>query len=139
MDALNVPKEDARFRTYATSQVSRWEQVQSGRVCPPEPRLMILTRCGFASTCWARKEAAIVLDLTGLEVPVELLAVKECVTILQALLFKAGFQFDDLVQVWLYAQVSKLVPESVRALETCMSETRPSTWDSSVSAPPTDA
>ncbi|KAG2877092.1 hypothetical protein PC119_g27003 [Phytophthora cactorum] len=35
MDALNVPKEDARFRTYATSQVSRWEQVQSGRVCPP--------------------------------------------------------------------------------------------------------
>ncbi|KAE8967322.1 hypothetical protein PR001_g28138, partial [Phytophthora rubi] len=116
-------------KAYVAKRVSRWEQVRSERVIPPLvqydwPSSRPDSLPWFAATlatskymaaratlddaiqaCVAelnldRRDLATAQDVVAAEIPVSIFSPRECVAVLQTLLFEAGFHFDNLVPVW---------------------------------------
>jgi hypothetical protein len=134
---------DQAAKAYVAQQVSRWEQVRSERVSPPNVEyvwpdsrsdplawlsamLEVSKDLSAAATpndfvqAWiadlnlSRRDLATAQDLTALQIPVGLFSPRECVAILQTTLFEAGFQFDNLVPAWFRMMASKVSPGVVR-------------------------
>ncbi|POM65529.1 Hypothetical protein PHPALM_18739 [Phytophthora palmivora] len=139
--------EERVSREYAASQVTRWEQQQSGQMSPPSVEytwsevlpvslacmntalttskyLAARTAAEDVARPWVeemapvRRGLATAQDLAGAQVPLGMLAPRECVAVLQTLLSQAGFQLRNLVPEWFQAQVSKVSPETMRSLAT---------------------
>ncbi|OWY99856.1 hypothetical protein PHMEG_00029070 [Phytophthora megakarya] len=53
-------------------------------------------------------------DLLGVQVPTALCEVRQCVALLQTLLFEAGFQFDNVIPEWFRTRASKISADQVR-------------------------
>ncbi|KAE8988989.1 hypothetical protein PR002_g21587 [Phytophthora rubi] len=132
-------------KTYVAKQVSRWEQVRSERVLPPSVQYVwpdsrpdslpwltaTLATCKYMAaratldddiqTCVVelnldRRDLATAQDVVAAEIPVGIFSPRECVAVLQTLLFKAGFHFDNLVPVWFRTRASKIAADIVRSL-----------------------
>ncbi|OWY91763.1 hypothetical protein PHMEG_00039520, partial [Phytophthora megakarya] len=112
-------------KAYTASQVSRWEQERSEKVFPPSveyswprghPDSFAWMNAALATSkylaaravaedpaqLWVhelapdRRDLATPQDLIGVQVPTGLIAPRECVAILQPMLYEAGFQFQNL-------------------------------------------
>ncbi|OWY91516.1 hypothetical protein PHMEG_00039880, partial [Phytophthora megakarya] len=132
-------------KAYTASQVSRWEQERSEQVFPPSveyswPRghpdsfawmNAALTTSKYLAAravaedpaqLWVhelapdRRDLATAQDLIGVQVPTGLITPRECVAIQQTILYEAGFQFQNLIQVWFRAHAAKVSPEVIRSL-----------------------
>jgi hypothetical protein len=146
--AVEVAVQDARTpeqaaKAFVAQQVSRWEQVRSESVSPPNVEyvwpdsrpdplawlsamLEVSKYLSAAATLndsvqgWiadlnlSRRDLATAQDLTALQLPVGLFSPRECVAILQTTLFEAGFQFDNPVPAWFRATASKVSPGIVQ-------------------------
>ncbi|KAE8903547.1 hypothetical protein PF005_g21282 [Phytophthora fragariae] len=136
--------EDAA-KAYVAKQVSRWEQVRSERVLPPSVQYVwpdsrpdslpwltatlatskyIAARATLGDDIQAcvvelnldRRDLATAQDVVAAEIPVGIFSPRECVAVLQTLLFEAGFHFDNLVPVWFRTRASKIAADLVRSL-----------------------
>ncbi|KAE9001168.1 hypothetical protein PR002_g17980 [Phytophthora rubi] len=132
-------------KTYVAKQVSRWEQVRSERDLPPSvqydwsssrpdslPWLAATLATSKSMTARAtlgdaiqacvvelnldRRDLATAQDVVAAEIPVGIFSPRECVAVLQTLLFEAGFHFDNLVPVWFRTRASKITADLVRSL-----------------------
>ncbi|EGZ26484.1 hypothetical protein PHYSODRAFT_258466 [Phytophthora sojae] len=122
-------------KEYVAAQVYRWEQVRSERVLPPnveytwpESRLATskdlaarATLGGDVQPCVLelrldRHDLATAQDAVAAEISVAAFTPRECVPILQTLLFEAGSQFDNLVPEWFKTHAYKIAPDLVRSL-----------------------
>ncbi|EGZ18086.1 hypothetical protein PHYSODRAFT_331950 [Phytophthora sojae] len=132
-------------KTYAALQASRWERARSGLTLPPNVEYAwpesrpdsvlwltatIVTSKYLASKVasqdpaegWladlapSRRDLSTTQDLAGVQIPTGLLDSRECVAVLQTLLFEAGFQFVNVVPAWVEMRVSKVEPMSIRTL-----------------------
>jgi hypothetical protein len=146
--SVDVAVQDTRTpeqaaKAYVAQEVSRWEQVLSERVSPPNVEyvwpdsrpdplawlsamLEVSKYLSAAATLndpvqgWiadlnlSRRDLATAQDLTALQIPVGLFSPRECVAILQTTLFEAGFQFDNMVPAWFRTTVSKVSPGFVQ-------------------------
>ncbi|EGZ18375.1 hypothetical protein PHYSODRAFT_499692, partial [Phytophthora sojae] len=117
---------EVQEKAFVAQQVSRWERVESERVTPPTveyswptPRpdaqpwmAAMLTTSRYLSARalledqdggWIaelrldRRYLSTTQDLMAVQVPVQMLTPRECMTILQDLLFEAGFMFDRIL------------------------------------------
>ncbi|KAE9181166.1 hypothetical protein PF002_g27356 [Phytophthora fragariae] len=136
---------DDLAKTYVAKQVSRWEQVRSERVLPPavqydwpssRPDSLSWLAATLATskymaaratlgdaiqTCVVelnldRRDLATAQDVIAAEIPVGIFSPRECIAVLQTLLYEAGFHFDNLVPVWFRTRTSKITADLVRSL-----------------------
>ncbi|KAE8967249.1 hypothetical protein PR003_g18526 [Phytophthora rubi] len=136
---------DEVAKAYVAKQVSRWEQVRSERVLPPSvqcdwpsPRpdslpwlaatlatsKYMAARATLGDAIQAcvvklnldRRDLATAQDVVAAEIPVGIFSPRECVAVMQTLLFAAGFHFDNLVPVWFKTHASKITADLVRSL-----------------------
>ncbi|EGZ24380.1 hypothetical protein PHYSODRAFT_325503 [Phytophthora sojae] len=63
-----------------------------------------------------RRDLSTAQDLMAVQVPVQMLTPRKCMAILQALLFEAGFRFDNLVPVWFRTRAAKVAPAKLRVV-----------------------
>ncbi|KAE8909038.1 hypothetical protein PF005_g27544 [Phytophthora fragariae] len=63
-----------------------------------------------------RRDLATAQDVVAAEIPVGIFSPRECIAVLQTLLFEAGFHFDNLVPVWFSTRASKIAADLVRSL-----------------------
>ncbi|KAE8876547.1 hypothetical protein PF003_g39350 [Phytophthora fragariae] len=132
-------------KAYVAKQVSRWEQVRSERVLPPavqydwpssRPDSLPWLAATLATSKYMaaratsddaiqacvvelnldRRDLATAQDVVAAEIPVSIFSPRECIAVLQTLLFEAGFHFDNLVPVWFGTRASKITSDLVRSL-----------------------
>ncbi|EGZ29372.1 hypothetical protein PHYSODRAFT_263452 [Phytophthora sojae] len=132
-------------KAYVPAKVYRWEQVRSERVLPPcveytwpddRPDSLPWLNATLATSKYLvaratlgydvqpcvlelrldRRDLATAQEVVAVEISVATFTPRECVAILQTLLFEAGFQFDNLVPVWFKTHASKITPDLVRSL-----------------------
>jgi hypothetical protein len=134
---------EAEVKAYVAEQVRRWEREASGRISPPyvqytwpspdapnsEPYLTAVMATSTyldqrilipsQDDAWisefrlTRERFSMARDLRALSVPVGLFSPRECVALLQTLLFEGGFEFHNLVPTWFQMRVSRVQPEVV--------------------------
>ncbi|KAE9275657.1 hypothetical protein PR003_g29271 [Phytophthora rubi] len=136
---------DDAAKAYVAKQVSRWEQVRSERVLPPSVQYdwpnsrpdslpwlaatvatskYMAARATLGDAIQAcvvelnldRRDLATAQDVVAAEIPVGIFSPRECVAVLQTLLFEAGFHFDNFVPVWFKTHASKITADLVRSL-----------------------
>ncbi|EGZ25892.1 hypothetical protein PHYSODRAFT_256052 [Phytophthora sojae] len=136
---------EVQEKAYVAQQVSRRERVESERVTPPaveyswstpkpdaQPWMAaMLTTSRYLSARallegqeggWIaelrldRRDLSTPQDLMAVQVPVQMLTPRECMAILQALLFEAGFRFDNMVPVWFRTRAAKVAPAKLRVV-----------------------
>jgi hypothetical protein len=124
-DQLN----ESQARTYVADQVRRWEQVRSEMVTPlkvryawtsPGPDFQPWWTATLATSEYLRErvspssmndswvdeleltqvELCLARDIVVIGVPPSLLSSRECVALLQTLLFQSGFRFRNLIPMW---------------------------------------
>ncbi|EGZ13526.1 hypothetical protein PHYSODRAFT_246104 [Phytophthora sojae] len=132
-------------KTYAALQASRWERARSGLTLPPNveyawpesrPDSVLWLTATLATSkylaskvasqdpaeVWladlapSRRDLSTAQDLAGVQIPTGLLDSRECVAVLQTLLFEAGFQFVNVMPALVEMRVSKLEPMSIRTV-----------------------
>ncbi|OWY94430.1 hypothetical protein PHMEG_00035843 [Phytophthora megakarya] len=132
-------------KAYTASHVSTWEQERSEQVFPPcvvyswprgHPDSFAWMNAALATSkylasraaaeasaqLWVHelapdhRDLAMAQYLIGVQVPTRLITPRECVAILQRMLYEAGFQFHNLVRVWLRAHAAKVSPGVIRRL-----------------------
>ncbi|KAE9163029.1 hypothetical protein PF002_g31963, partial [Phytophthora fragariae] len=132
-------------KAYVAKQVSQWEQVRSERVLPPavqydwpssRPDSLPWLAATLATSKYMaaratsddaiqacvvelnldRRDLATAQDVVAAEIPVSIFSPRECIAVLQTLLFEAGFHFDNLVPVWFRTRASKITSDLVRSL-----------------------
>ncbi|EGZ22525.1 hypothetical protein PHYSODRAFT_330298 [Phytophthora sojae] len=108
-------------KTYAALQTSRWERARPGFTLPPNYLASKVAsqdpvKVWLADLAPSRRDLSTAQDLAGVQIPTGLLDSRECVAVLQTLLFEDGFQFVNVVPAWVEMRVSKLAPMSIRTL-----------------------
>jgi hypothetical protein len=140
-DQLN----EFQARTYVAGQVRRWEQVRSKMVTPlkvryawtsPDPDFQpwstatlatseyLLERVSSSSADdgWVDElelmwvELCLARDIVAISVPLSVLSARECVALLQTLLFQSGFRFRNLIPMWFQPKSFRATWSQVRTV-----------------------
>uniref|UniRef100_H3GFU8 Uncharacterized protein n=1 Tax=Phytophthora ramorum TaxID=164328 RepID=H3GFU8_PHYRM len=143
--AEDVVLDGERAVMYVRREVRRWEELHSGRIAPPNvdfawptPRPDVNTyfEAAFATgdyfkwrssmesqdDAWisevnpVRWGVGAAQDLTAIQIPPTMLTSRECVVVLQTLLFEAGFEFSNLIPEWSKTHVSRIPDDLVRSV-----------------------
>ncbi|EGZ25054.1 hypothetical protein PHYSODRAFT_482781 [Phytophthora sojae] len=144
-DETKAQVSEAQTQAYVAEQVRRWEQHRESAVVPlkveyawPEPApdftewwaaalatsKYLSDRMAMASqdAAWiaeldsVRLELCLAQDVTGIVIPPSLLSPRECVALIQSLLFAAGVRFHNLIPMWFQSKSSRVTPSLVRSV-----------------------
>jgi hypothetical protein len=132
-------------RTYVANQVRRWEQVRSEMVTPlkvryawtsPGPDFQPWWTATLATSEYLRErvspssmddgwvdeleltrvELCLARDIVAIGIPPSLLSSRECVALLQTLLFQSGFRFRNLIPMWFQSKSFRVASSQVRTV-----------------------
>ncbi|EGZ21098.1 hypothetical protein PHYSODRAFT_255368 [Phytophthora sojae] len=144
-DETKAQVSEAQAKAYVAEQVRRWEQHRESAVVPlkveyawlePAPNFTewwaaalatskyLSDRMAMASqdAAWiaeldsVRLELCLAQDVTGIVIPPSILSPRECVALIQSLLFAAGFRFHNLILMWFQSKSSRVAPSLVRSV-----------------------
>ncbi|EGZ20591.1 hypothetical protein PHYSODRAFT_259556 [Phytophthora sojae] len=144
-DETKTQVSEAQAKAYVAEQVRRWEQHRERATVPlkveyawPEAApdftewwtaalatsKYLSDRMVMASqdAAWiaelgpVRLELCLAQDVSGIVIPPSILSPRECVALIQSLLFAAGFRFHNLIPMWFQSQSSRVAPSLVRSV-----------------------